>query len=159
MIKTFKERVLDNLWNKVAHPKLWTIAMVSIYAILIGAWIPALIKPPGSLEGVVGLASMYLIASLIIVGAVTGIPSALIARFSVERWSVVCVGVGIIMYVVIIGILHWSSEGNRLPQGGTIAALLPTMIARWVHVTRRPIGEDEEAIIHSSTRSHVTDEI
>ena len=140
------DRFFHWIWGKIAHPKFWSATMVAMYIILVSAWIPALLNPPSSLEGTVGLVTMYLIASLIVVGAATGAPSAFFGRFSVERWSVVCVGLGIVLYLVVIYTLHWTTGGNRLPQGGTIGALLPGLIGRWVHVSKGSTARENEML-------------
>lgn len=134
-------------WSKLAHPKTWTITIICTYAILIYAWVPAVINPPNSLEGLVGLVTMYLIASLILIGCVTGIPSAIYGRFRIEKWSVLLVLSGVILYVIIIHTLHFTTEGNRLPQGGTIAALTPAFMMRLAHVIGRPVSEKHESLI------------
>lgn len=134
-------------WSKVAIPKIFTLTMVFTYLFLLPGWTWGLITPPNSLEGVVGLVSIYLISVLIVAGAGIGIPAAIAGQNRVERWSVLAVLVGIGMYVVIVHILHWGSEGNRLPQASTIQALAPLLTARLIWVWRRPVAATEEVLI------------
>lgn len=142
------DKIISWVWVKAAIPKLWTLTICATYIILIPGWIPAIINSPGSLEGVVGMAVMYIIAAMITVGALTGVVSAFCGIFRVEKWSVVLVSIGILLYVGVVYYLHWTGEGNRIPQAQTILALLPTFIARFVHVTRRHSADQDELFIH-----------
>lgn len=146
-LRAHARRVSAWAWSKVAIPKIFTLTMVFTYLFLLPGWIWGLINPPNSLEGVVGLVSMYFISVLIVVGAAVGIPAAIAGQNRVERWSTLAVLVGIGMYVVIIHILHWGSEGNRLPQASTIQALAPLLSARLFWVWRRPVAAAEEVLI------------
>lgn len=142
-------RSLGNwIWLKAANPKMWTLAMCATYALLISGWVPAIIDPPNSLQGAVGMVIMYIIASMVVIGSVAGVGSAFWGVFKVEKWAVLAVGIGIIMYVLVVQGLHWTTEGNRLPQAQTIAALIPTFVARFVHVTRKRRADDDELLIH-----------
>lgn len=89
---------------------------------------------------------MYMIGLLVVAGAASGIPAAFAGVFRVERWSVIAVGTGVFMYVLIIHYLHFSETGNRLPQAQSIAALLPVLAARLHHVWGKPVGSDEETL-------------
>lgn len=139
--------VVDWILRKAAIPKFWTISMCATYILLFIGWVPAIINPPTTLTGVWGLIVMYMVASLVLVGSFTGVFSAFWGVFRVEKWSVLTVASGIIMYYLVVQGLHWTSEGNRLPQAQTIGALIPTFIARFVWVTSKGKADAEELLI------------
>lgn len=135
------------VWAKIAVPKIFTITMVGTYLLLLTGWGPGLVDPPNSLEGLIGLVSIYLVSALIVIGAVTGVPTAVVGQHRVEKFSVLAVLVGVLMYVLMIHILHWTGTGNRLPQAQTILALSPVLVARLVWVWRRPVAPADEVLI------------
>lgn len=139
--------IATRLWAKIALPKIFTLTMVGTYLILLSGWVPGLIDPPNSLEGLIGLASIYIVSALIVIGASTGIPTAVVGQHRVERLSVLAVLAGVLMYVLMIHILHWTGEGNRIPQAQTVLALSPVLVARLVWVWRRPVASEDEALI------------
>ncbi|GAA4923553.1 hypothetical protein [Nesterenkonia rhizosphaerae] len=134
------------VWGRIAHPKIVTIATLATYAWLLYGWVPGLINPPSSLEGMAGTLSMYIIGGMVVLGAGLGIPVALVGQNRVERWTVKAIIAGIAMYVVVIHLLHFGGPGNRLPQAGTIGALLGPLALRLIHVYKRPIASGEEVI-------------
>lgn len=112
-----------------------------------GGWIPAIIQPPGSLENAFGVAIMYILSAMVVVGSATGVFSAFYGVFKVEKWSVVMVGAGLLMYIFVVHYLHWTTDGNRLPQAQTITALMPTFVVRFIHVTRNHRADNDELLI------------
>lgn len=145
------DRLANWVWERAAIPKLWTLTICFTYILLITGWVPAIFDPPNTLSSAFGIAVMYIIASTVVIGAISGVIAAFWGIFKVEVWSVLLVGTGILMYWCVVQGLHWYTEGNRLPQAQTVLALLPTFIARFVWVLRQPEANANELFVHRPT--------
>lgn len=134
------------LWGRVAEPKNMTLITAAGYLLggIVGAY--AIVHQPRSLEGAIGEAAMYALATLLALGAAIGLPTCVFGEWKIERWGIAFAAFASVIYIIIVLYLHLTGDGNRLLQAGYIALALLGMIARGSHVWQRPEAPEREKL-------------
>ncbi len=131
--------MFHTLWLRVQEPRSVSVVYWLIYVILGAGGLYALVEPPSSLEGEIGIVAMSMLASLLVIGGTVGAIAALPGWYWMERFAVGAVASSAAIYLVIVVILHFQQPtGNRLLQAAFVASLMLTQWPRWVRVRARP---------------------
>lgn len=131
--------LLKRFWYSISEPRLVNLfAWIGYWALTLGAT-TALFNPPRSVQNELGVATMYSISGLILLGGAIGVFSALRGWWFLERWGLTALLFGSGLYSVLIIIMHVGSTGNRLFQLGFILYVMTSLARRLIRVLKRPI--------------------
>lgn len=126
------------IWSKVKEPK--TISILVSVAYFIGAIGGASVymETPQTLEGVMGVYAMNVLAGMLVFGGALGTPTALFGIWWLERVAIVSVTFASVLYLTVVIGLHALEPGNRLLQAAFISVVMLTQIVRWIRIHDRP---------------------
>lgn len=126
------------LWARIHEPRAVAIIQALIYAALGFGGTTAIIDAPRSLEGAIGEWSMTILAIMIAVSCLLGIPASLFGYQWLEQIIVWGVFTSALLYGGIIIGLQVGSTGNRLLQLSFVIAVALYQIMRYVRVSGAP---------------------
>ena len=125
-------------WLRVHQPRVIAATYAALYTVLAWGGIMALIDPPSTIEGTLGAAAMTILSALLVLGGVTGAPSALIGAWWLERIAVMSVAFSAGLYGMVITVKHVTETGNRQLQLAFVLTVLLMQLIRWHRIRRRP---------------------
>lgn len=132
-MNTFKR-----LWSRVHPPRVIAVTYAALYSVLAWGGFMALIDPPSSIAGTLGSAAMTTLACLLILGGITGAPSALVGSWWLERIAVMSVAFSSGLYAIVIAVRQITETGNRQLQLAFVVTVLLMQLIRWVRIRQRP---------------------
>ena len=122
------------LWLLLHEPRVITALHLLGYLILSLGGVMALATPPSSLQAEWGPLLTGLWGGALIVGGLVALVSTPRGVWWGERIGITILIVGLLMYASIVGFLHVTASGNRLPQVGVIAYAIVSLLVRWVRI-------------------------
>lgn len=138
-------KTLKRLWSRVHHPRVIAVTYAALYTVLAWGGVMALIDPPSTIEGTLGTAAMTILSALLVLGGVTGAPSALIGAWWLERIAVMSVAFSAGLYGMVIVVKHVTEPGNRQLQLAFVLTVLLMQLIRWHRIRIRPYDPDRRA--------------
>lgn len=129
------------IWARVHEPRAVAIIQALIYAALGFGGITALYNAPMTVEGAIGENSMFILAGIIAVSCILGIPAALFGIQWLEQIIVWGIFAASGLYALIIIGLHYGSTGNRLLQLSFVVAVALYQIMRFIRVKGAPYDQ------------------
>lgn len=129
---------LKRLWLRVHQPRVIAVTYAVLYSVLAWSGVMALINPPTTIEGTLGTAAMTVLSALLVLGGVTGAPSALIGAWWLERIAVMSVAFSAGLYGAVVLVRQFTEAGNRQLQLSFIVAILLMQMIRWHRIRQRP---------------------
>lgn len=136
---------LKRLWLRIHQPRVIAVTYAVLYIVLAWGGIAALVDPPTTIEGSLGTAAMTILASLLILGGVTGAPSALIGSWWLERIAVMSVAFSAGLYGAVIVVRQFTEAGNRQLQLAFVLTVLLMQLVRWHRIRQRPYDPTRRA--------------
>lgn len=129
---------LKRFWLRVHQPRVIAVTYAVLYSVLAWGGIMALIDPPSTIKGSLGEAAMVILAALLVLGGVTGAPSALIGAWWLERIAVMSVAFSAGLYGAVIFVRQLTESGNRQLQLAFVLTVLLMQLIRWHRIRLRP---------------------
>lgn len=130
--------MIKRLWLKVHQPRVIAATYAALYLTLAWGGTTALIDPPSTIEGTLGVAAMTILALLLVLAGITGAPSALIGAWWLERIAVMSVAFSAGLYGTVVFVRQLADSGNRQLQLSFIVAILLMQLVRWHRIKQRP---------------------
>lgn len=130
--------LISSLWGKISEPRVISLLMFVQYVVLAVGGYAALISPPATIEGEIGVYSMYMLAGLLAFGGTVGAVTVLPGVWWLERIAVLSVAIAAFIYGGVVTWLNISQSGNRMLQLSFIAAVLILQAVRWHRIHQRP---------------------
>lgn len=122
-------------WLALHQPRVVTATMILVYAMFSAAGALALLHPPTSIEGVLGVALVYVWAGMLTACGLTGLSSAPLGVWFIERFAVMLGGGGLIIYAAtIVALQVQSSSGQRFTQTGVVLIASCVGLLRWATI-------------------------
>ena len=81
---------------------------------------------------------MVALAAVLAFGGTVGAIAALPGWYWLERSAVLAVSLAAGLYLALVLVLHFTTEGNRLLQAAFVLAVLLHQPVRWVRIRTRP---------------------
>lgn len=129
---------LKRLWLRVHQPRVIAVTYAALYTVLAWGGVVALIDPPSTIKGTLGDAAMTVLSALLVLGGVTGAPSALIGSWWLERIAVMSVAFSAGLYGAVIFVRQITETGNRQLQLAFVLTVLLMQLVRWHRIRQRP---------------------
>lgn len=129
---------LKRFWLRVHQPRVIAVTYAVLYSVLAWGGIMALIDPPSTIEGTLGAAAMTVLSALLVLGGITGAPSALIGAWWLERIAVMSVAFSAGLYGAVIFVRQLTESGNRQLQLAFVLTVLLMQLIRWHRIRLRP---------------------
>lgn len=129
---------LLRLWLRVREPRVVSLLYFLIYAALAFGGVAALVDPPSTIQGQIGIVSMYMLAGLLTFGSIVGLVAVLPGIWWLERTAVLAIGSAAGIYGFIILGLQFAESGNRLLQLSFVVTVLLMQAVRWHRIHERP---------------------
>lgn len=134
---------LGRVWASIREPRhvkaLYTLAFVAA----LGMGLSAVVHPPNSIEGVIGVTLTYVWGCFLILGGALGAATTIPGWWVLERLGIFAILVGVGIYAAVVLVLQIEQAGNRMPQWFALVSLallwVPEIIRTWGH-TFEPRG-------------------
>ena len=126
------------IWSRIHEPRAVAIAQALIYVLLGAGGLTALIDPPRTLEGTIGMNAMLSLATLLTAACLIGIPAALFGIQWLERYAVYAVAISTAIYGGIVIVAQATTPGNRFLQLGFVLGMLVAQFIRWWRIKDMP---------------------
>ena len=141
--------LLRKIWLRVHEPRAIAVLQAAVYLVLGLGGLTVFHTAPQSVEGQIGAVSMMVLATMITVSTILGIPAALFGWQWLER----IISAGIIMsaglYGWIIVSLQISGSGNRFLQLSFVLAAILHQVIRLVRIAGPPYNRDLTIATHA----------
>lgn len=143
---------LRALWSKVNEPRVIAASHALVYFALFSAGLYALVNPPGTVDHAIGPVAMNLLAGILTLGGLIGVPTALYGSWWLERTAVGLVALALSLYLIVVLWMQYdSTSGNRLLQAAAIFGLIVLHFpVRWHRVKQRPWDPDRPRVTDSN---------
>lgn len=125
-------RAARRTWQRIAEPRVLRVVFLLGYVITFSIGVATLVNAPRTIEGVLGPILSVSWAFFWLLGGAVGAATVLPGWWQVERYAVAATMFGFGIYGLVVGVLHFTSEGNRLPQLGALAIALLFWVLRLV---------------------------
>lgn len=130
------------IWARIHEPRAVAIIQALIYAALGTGGVTVFHTAPSTIEGAIGQWSMIVLAAMITVSCVLGIPAALFGHQWLEQIIVWGVFVSAALYGGIIVGLQVGSTGNRLLQLSFVVSVALYQVMRFIRVSSQPFDRN-----------------
>lgn len=127
-------RAAEWAWGHVEEPRTINALMAVVYAFYVGLGGFALSDPPQSIAGQLGLWMPYWWGGFLAIGGVVGAVAAPAGLRYLERPAIYAVAAGALMYGSNVLALHFTEEGNLLPQAMVVLVTVPWLIMRFIRI-------------------------
>lgn len=112
------------LYMRIAEPRVVRLLYFGIYLMMLLPGLLLILSPPHNIKDVVGLTSLYVLATFLLIGGLFGAVSVLPGVWWLERVGIILICTAIAMYVVTVIALHASPIGIAV----SIAFILAFMV-------------------------------
>lgn len=145
-------KMFTAFWNRVATPKRKTIIWSANYLVLASVGLYSLfVQPDSVLVYTAGPAVLYALCTLLVLGGVIGLPSALFGETKLERIASSALILASGLYCVFLLIYHFESPSNRILHAGFVLVFFLLAIERFLYLLQRPIAPRNETVLgHNS---------
>lgn len=126
------------IWHRINEPRFVSIAHFTVYVALLLAGVYSLRNPPGSLQGEIGASAMSLLLWVATASALVGSIAVLPGKYWLERFAVIGLTGAATIYLLIVLVLHATTDGNRLWQAGIIYGFIVSNVVRFYRIKDRP---------------------
>lgn len=121
------------IWSRLHEPRLMTAFHIAAYICIGFLGVSVILEPPNSITGSIGwLAYLWGIFSAI--GGLTAAIACPLGKWDVEKPALILCLTGIVIYTLTAFGLHFSSDGNRVPQALALSALALHLAGRAVYI-------------------------
>ncbi|MDZ5076722.1 hypothetical protein [Nesterenkonia sp. HG001] len=122
------------LWSRLQEPRLMTAAHIIAYATIAAAGASVLMDPPASISTQIGHTMTTLWGLMSLIGGAVAMIACPAGRWMIEKPALVLCATGVLLYGLTVFGLHWTTDGNRLPQALILAALFLHLAGRFVYI-------------------------
>ena len=126
--------VIRRWWNSVTEPRHMKAAFGVLYLIIIMTGVATLIAPPMSIAGELGPVLSVSWSVFWIMGGFGGALSVMPGWWWAERFSLVFMWAGFLIYSIVVLSLHFTSTGSRLTQFGVLLVASGLAYVRWLMI-------------------------
>lgn len=130
----YRKQTWIKLIQKVPEPRSVPFFYAAIYAALLIAGVSVLIQPPSSIQSEIGPILSYAWGGFLATGSFIGLSAVLTPAWWLERIGILLAGSGAAVYAGIALIMHFGSEGNRIPQLMFILVALCALLVRFIRI-------------------------
>ena len=143
---------LKRLWQRINQPRVVATSHAAVYLALMAAGAYSLINPPSTVDHAIGPVAMNLLAGILTLGGLIGVPTALYGSWWLERTAVGLVALALSLYLIVVLWMQYdSTSGNRLLQAAAIFGLIVLHFpVRWHRVKQRPWDPDRPRVTDSN---------
>lgn len=134
---------LRTWWLVVPVPRELSVAYTCVYVVAALTGLVTLVLPPVTISAEIGSVAMSSMGVLLLVGAAIGMVGGAMEHWKLERIGLFFMASAITIYGLLVGALHFSSEGSRLTQLGVVVLALAVFVVRFLMIRRytfRPRG-------------------
>jgi hypothetical protein len=124
---------------KIAEPRVFRLLQFGVYICLGIAGVGVLLDPPALIQDVLGSTLPYVFGSFVTMGAILGAIAVLPGIWWLERVSLLALGTGLLMYIVIVVTL-----GSSIVSIILYIAFLLTFIQRWTEIRSAALAPRED---------------
>lgn len=125
-------RLGRSAWLRIKEPRVLRVLFLLGYLVTLCMGVATLTNPPATIEGELGPILSVSWSLFWVVGGIAGAATVLPGWWQVERYAVAAAMFGIGIYGVVVGVLHFTSDGSRLTQLGALVVALLFFVIRLV---------------------------